>query len=71
MIPKSIAKIEDIKLANIQAFTACLPSANEPINAISQIDKRITGKNIPSLALLLINLNISNIPSVSVAFGTG
>ena len=71
MIPSMIAKIEDKKLANIQALTACLPSANEPIKAISQIDKRITGKNIPPLAWLLTKLNILNMLSVSVILRVG
>ena len=71
MIDNNTPKIVEMKLEKINALDAGLPSAMAPIKAINQIDKRMTGKKSPAVALLFTNWKIlyKSLVSFAVAIG--
>lgn len=61
---------EQIKLANMNALDACLPSEIDPMKATIQITRSITGMNVPETPLFT-NLKRVYKFVVSVAFIVG
>ncbi len=69
--PNNIPRIAQAKLDHIHPLDACLPSDIDPMKVIAHITKRITGKNIPPVAVLFTHLKMLSISCMSLAFGVG